>query len=210
MTDPVHRHVRALVDRLLELEDDQDSIRDLPHRPHAPRTPGPQLRADVVDDRDTEASDRARQPEVEVRKVDRHEHVRTPFGGVADEPPIHRVGLRKDARDLQQTRHRDAAEVADEGRAGLLKAIAAKAGNGGGGIRAQDLGRQRAGVKVTGRLAAGDHRAHRWPDDQLWREKSAGSSGTLYSTLWTVRRTVTSPATRTTAVNGTLRPPTSR
>ena len=59
----------------------------------------------------------ARQPEVEVRKVDRHEHVGTPFGGVADEPPIHRIRSRKDARDLQQTRHRDAAEVADERRA---------------------------------------------------------------------------------------------
>ena len=161
MTDPVHRHVRALVDRLLELEDDQHAIGDLPHRLHAPGTPGPQLRADVVDDRDAEASDRARQPEVEVGKVDRHEHVGAPFGGVADEPPIHRVGLRQDARDLQQTRHRDAAEVADERRAGLLKAIAAEAGNGGGGFRAQDLGRQRAGVEVTGRLAAGDHHAHR-------------------------------------------------
>ena len=110
--------------------------------------------ADVVDDRNTESSDRARQPKVEVRKVDRNEHVGAPFGGVADKPSIHRVGLRKDARDLQQTRHRDAAEVADERRAGLLKAISAKAGNGGGGFHAQDLGRKRAGVEVTGRLAA--------------------------------------------------------
>ena len=59
------------VDRLLEREDDQHAIGDARIVFIRPAPPGPELRADVVDDRDAELAQRARQAEVEVGKVDR-------------------------------------------------------------------------------------------------------------------------------------------
>ena len=51
------------------------------------------------------------------------------------------------------------------------------------GLGAQQLGRQRAGVEIAGRLAARDHHAHGCGvrGDQLGLTKSVASSGTLTS-----------------------------
>ena len=86
-----HRNPLTLVERGLEREDRQHLRDESLHRVDVARAPGPQLRADVVDDRHAEPPNRARETEVEVGKVDRDEDVR-PLGlRLRDEPPIHAV-----------------------------------------------------------------------------------------------------------------------
>jgi hypothetical protein len=51
-------------------------------------------------------------------------------------------------------------EIADELRTGITQPVAAESGNRGGRIDLPDLSGQRAGVKITGWLAARDHHAH--------------------------------------------------
>ena len=126
----------------------------------------------------------AREPEVEVGKVDRDEHV-GPLaprraGPAADRSRRSR-GRTRATSSKPGDRH--AAEVPTSVAPRGAQAIAAEAGDRRARCGAQDLGGQRAGVQVAGRLAARDHHAHAEGDQPLELVKSAGSSGTLYSTL---------------------------
>ncbi len=60
----LHRHAGLLVDRHFEREDDQHLVRQSLHDPQPAGPPRPELRADVVDDRDAESPHRGREPEV--------------------------------------------------------------------------------------------------------------------------------------------------
>ena len=122
MAHPLDRDAGAPVDLLLERKDDQHAVGDALHGLHPSRPPGPQLRADVVDDRHAELAHRVRQPEIEVGKVDRDEHVGPGFRGMRQEPAIDRVGAGQHARHLEEPGDRQALKVGDEARAGARAA----------------------------------------------------------------------------------------
>src|SRR5215208_2806214 len=61
----------------LEGQDGEQEVYVAPHLPDAVRAPGPELRADVVDDADAAAPERAREREVEVGPVHEHDGVGT-------------------------------------------------------------------------------------------------------------------------------------
>src|ERR1044072_4988487 len=59
----------------LEGQDGEQEVYGAPHLPDAVRAPGPELRADVVDDSEVAAPERAREREVEVGPVHEHDGV---------------------------------------------------------------------------------------------------------------------------------------
>ena len=127
MADELHVDAGLAVERFLERKDDEHPVHVRLHRLHASGTPRPQLRADVVDDGDAETAQRGEQPEVEVRGIDGHEHVRTQLTRFVDEPPQHRERARHDADGLGQAGDRQAAVVADEMTARGFETMAAEA-----------------------------------------------------------------------------------
>ena len=160
MAYPLDRDSGAPVDLFLEGKDDQHAIGDALHGLHPSRAPGPQLRADVVHHRHAEPSHRVCQPEIEVRVIDRHEHVRPGGLGMRQEPAIDRVRAGQHARHLEKARHRQTLKVGNQLGAGAAKPLAAETGNGRGWIDLEKFAGERAGVHVPGRLAAGNHDAH--------------------------------------------------
>src|SRR5438067_5676278 len=81
MSDELHRHAAVTINGFLERKDDEDTIGELSNRGEPTRPPRPDLRADVVHDRDTEAPDASRQPEVEIRKIDDDQRIRALVAG---------------------------------------------------------------------------------------------------------------------------------
>ena len=76
MADELHRHAGLAIDRLLERKDHEHAIGDLANRLDPPGTPRPDLRADVVDDRDAEPlARRARGGKLKSEIVDDDERV---------------------------------------------------------------------------------------------------------------------------------------
>src|SRR5687767_7746408 len=63
----------------LEGEDGEQEVYVAPHLTDAVRAPGPELRADVVDDAQPPPAQSAREREVEVGPVDEHDGVGAPF-----------------------------------------------------------------------------------------------------------------------------------
>src|SRR5205085_8433538 len=94
MTDKLHGHAAVTVDLLLEGKDDEHAIGDLANRLQPAGTPRPDLRADVIHDRDAEAPHLAREREVEVWKVDDDERVRTVAAGRREQPAERRPRAR--------------------------------------------------------------------------------------------------------------------
>ena len=128
---------------VLEGEDHEHTIDLRLHRLHPSGTPRPQLRADVVDDRDAEPAHRGHEPEIEVGKIDRDEDVRSPRPRFVGEAPEHRVRARQDAERLGETGHRHAAEIADEPRPGGAKPVAAESEDLGAGRAREQLACER-------------------------------------------------------------------
>src|SRR5262245_52319858 len=75
MSDELDRDTGALVNRLLERENDEHLRGDRFHRPDTARPPCPELRADVVDDGDPKRASAPSETEIEIWKVDRHKHI---------------------------------------------------------------------------------------------------------------------------------------
>ena len=161
MSDELHVDAGVPVERFLERKDHQHPIDVGLHRLHAARPPRPQLRAHVVDDRDAETAQRGQQPEIEVRRIDGHEDVRTQLACRVDQTPQHRERARDDADRFGQAGDRQAAEVADEMPARGLETLAAEAEDLGVRLTRLQLRGERAGIQIAGRLAAGDHDSHR-------------------------------------------------
>src|SRR6476620_4008776 len=103
MTHPLHRYACLTIDRFLEWKDHEHTVGDLTHRFHPAAAPGPELRRDVVDDRHAQATDGARETEIEVRKVDGDEHVGTIGPRLLHEAAICGVGPRQEAKHLEQS-----------------------------------------------------------------------------------------------------------
>ena len=163
MADPLDRHAGITIDALLEFEDHQDAVGDAAHRLHAPRTPGPELRADVVDDRHPELAQGAGEREVEVGKIDGDEDVWTFLARVRDEAPVDLIGPGQDAGDFEQAGHGQAAEVSEQGGAGGAQPIAAESGHRDVRCLRANLARELGGVQITRRFAARDHHPHANP-----------------------------------------------
>ncbi len=179
--DPLHGDPCLAVESLLERENDQDLVRDDPHGLHASWPPGPELRADVVHDGDPELPERACQPEVEVRKVDRDEDVGPFLSRARDKAAIDAVGARQHTGSLDQPGHRQPAEIGCQACAGSPEPITAESCDGHTWLLEAELRRKRRRIQIAGRLAAGDHHAHGGRSGQSGLAKSAASSGTLYS-----------------------------
>ena len=75
MADEFHRHTGGAIQIHFERKDHEHPVDVLLHRLHAAGPPRPQLRADVIHDRNPERVDRGHEPEVEVREIDRDEDV---------------------------------------------------------------------------------------------------------------------------------------
>ena len=155
MADELNRHAAVPIDGFLERKDDQHQIGELTDRLEPLRTPRPDLRADVVHHRNPERFDAPRQPEIEIRKVDDDERVRTVRAGPGDQPAERGVGARNLPDGLGQPRDRHTAIVFEQGAARGRECGSAHAADGDLRIDRVQLAHERAGVQIAGRLAAG-------------------------------------------------------
>ena len=105
MPHPGRAHTSLSVNVLFERKDDQNPVRDALHRLHAAGTPGPQLRADVVDDRNAKSPYRMGETKVEVWKVDGDEDVGTVGASLRDQAPVCGKRLRQQTRHLNEAGH---------------------------------------------------------------------------------------------------------
>ena len=85
-TAVIERARVAAVERLFEGEDHQHSVDVLPHKPDASLLPGPQLRGDKIEDRDSQPVKLPGQPEVHFGEVDEDGELRAPLADGLFEP----------------------------------------------------------------------------------------------------------------------------
>src|SRR3990167_4750370 len=89
MPDPPDRYSRALIERLLEPEEHDHPVHVPADIPQPPPAPGPELRADVVDDRDAVALDQGCDDrEVEIAEVHEDDEVGPLRAEVGFEQPL--------------------------------------------------------------------------------------------------------------------------
>ena len=89
MADELDGHAGPLVQCLLEREDHEHAVREALDDLHPARSPGPQLRPDVIHDRNAPCVKRLAKPEVEVGEVDGDEHVRALALRFCNQVPVH-------------------------------------------------------------------------------------------------------------------------
>ena len=176
---------RLLVERRLERKDHEHAIGDALDRLHAARPPGPQLRADVVDDRHADAcAARARGSKLKSGKSIGDEHVAGASASrAAHQRAIEPPRARQDAHRFGQAGDRQAAEIADERGARGAQPIAAEAGD--RGVRARASGsrsrarrrRDRRTARRTRSSRAGRSASTRTISSA--RDEEARRSGTL-------------------------------
>ncbi len=97
---------QTLVDLRLEWEKRDDAAGPARDRPGAPRAPGPDLRADVVDQRDPVSLETARQEAMKVGKIDEHRAVGTALAGGGLETPEGSPQRRKLFEDFGDSHNR--------------------------------------------------------------------------------------------------------
>ena len=161
MADKLHRHRGLAIDRLLEGKDHEHAVGNLPHRLHPPGTPRPQLRADVVDDRNAEAFDAACQRKIEVGKIDDDERVGPLGARPVDQAPKRRQRSRNFRDRLRQARHGKAAVIRNRPAARRDKLGPSEAGHHRAGRKPDELADQSAGVQIAGCFAAGKQETRR-------------------------------------------------
>ena len=76
MANELDRHAGIAVEGFFEWKNHQNAIGDALHGPHPVPAPRPELRADVINDRDAEILHRRGQAEIEIREVDDDERLR--------------------------------------------------------------------------------------------------------------------------------------
>ena len=160
MAHEAHVHALRAIQRLLEREDHQHPIDQRLHRLHAARAPRPQLRADVVDDRDAQRLDGAHQPEVEIGIVDEDQHVGPLFARGRHELLIGGPGSRQHLQRLGEAGDREPPEVGDQPRARAGELFAAEPERLEFRVASPQRFDERAGIEVAGRLAARNHDPH--------------------------------------------------
>src|SRR5712692_390663 len=75
MADELDPHTGTPIELLLEGQDDEHTVDEAGDLPDPPLAPGPDLRADEVEDRDAGAARAARETEVEVGIVDQEDQI---------------------------------------------------------------------------------------------------------------------------------------
>ena len=163
------RDSRLAVERLLEGED-HDHLRDaLPDRPHPAAAPRPDLRRDVVDDRDAAPLQLARESEVEVRVVHEHGDGRPVAVHLLEDGAEHRAQVAQVAEHLEKPHHGQVADVGEEAAALGPEPVAAEAEHLEGAHLIAQVTDEVAGVQVARGLAAGDeHPAGRGRSGREW------------------------------------------
>src|SRR6185503_11387369 len=122
------------------------------------------------------------------------------------ETPKHGERSRQHADGFGQPRDRQSLEIADEARPRRRQPLATEAGHLRRRFAREQLRDQRAGVQITGRLAAREHDAH---DALSYRRgcwNSIGSTAVLNVTAFSVRSRICRPSRITVALNGTSMP----
>ena len=169
MPDELHRNARLAVQGLLEGEDHEREVHETTHRPDPAPSPRPELGADVVDDGYAEPAYRSRDPEIDLRKVHRHEYVRPLSPRPSHHLPIDRVRPGRHCERLRQPGRGQPPVVGYELRTAVAQSVAAQAEDAHAGIEIAQRAGQRAGVQVSRRLPAGNQNVGqlRRPDEGL-------------------------------------------
>src|SRR4029078_4243743 len=170
--------------------------------------PRPDLRADVVHDRNTQTMECAAWEEIEIRKIDDDQRIgaRAPGGG--DQASIGRVVAGNLRERSGQTGDGEIAIVVDEDAAGRGKFRTAPALHRQPGIHGAQFAHERTGVQISGRLTAREQKAYA---QELGRLNSAGSSGLSEIEISVMRRvTIGCPFLRTSDANAIFTPDTAR
>src|SRR5262245_60970184 len=94
---------------------------------HAPATPRPDLRADKIENRNTEAVELARQTEVEVREVDEHGCVGLAPCSFCDHALESPADIRQMLNDFRQSNDRDVSRVDQQLATGSMHLVSAHA-----------------------------------------------------------------------------------
>src|SRR5271166_425320 len=115
------------IELLLKGEDHQHLANVLPHQLDARLPPCPQLRADVIDHRDSALVQLTREAKIEIRKVDQDSSVRVAAFCLGHHAAKALVDARQVLDDLGQSHHCDLVRVDHEFASGLLHPLAAHA-----------------------------------------------------------------------------------
>ena len=129
MTDELDRNPMLPVQIFFERENHEHAVRESPNGVDPPRPPCPDLRADVVDDRNAQALDAWRQPEIEVGRIDDDERGGLLRPGRLEQPAPDREHLRNLRERLGEAGHGDPAVVGNQLAAGGLKVRSAEPGD---------------------------------------------------------------------------------
>ena len=111
MADELDRALAAAVERRLEREHDGEPVDPARDRAHAAAPPRPDLRADVVEDRNAGPLGGAREPQVELREVDQDAEVGRVLAQAAHEQAIDAEELADVARRFDDADRRDLGRV---------------------------------------------------------------------------------------------------
>ena len=193
MADELHWHPAISIDLLLERKNHEHKIGNRANGFQASGAPGPDLGADVIDDRHAEPFDLRRETKVEVRRVEDNERIGTLGARGGDEAAERRQRSRHLGNGFGQSGDRDVAVVVDDASAGRLELRSAQAGNRQRRIERPQLARERAGIQIAGRFPARQQKADA---QEAGRLNSVGSIGELILMALARRSTVCGPTLR--------------
>ena len=206
MADELHWHPAISIDLLLERKNHEHKIGNRANGFQASGAPGPDLGADVINDRHAEPFEVSCERKVEVGEIDRDERVGRLGAGRRGELPKRRPRSRDNHDRLGQAGNRQPAVIGDQASARGRQLRSAEAGDVDAGVDRPQLARKRAGVQIAGRLAARHHET-RQGSGRLKRE---GSNGSLKTMLVTFRSRTGLPPRTTFARKATWMPSTAR
>src|SRR5262249_54709232 len=186
--------------------DDEDATGELADRREPLRPPRPDLRADVVHDRNAQPPDAAREPEIEIGKVDDDERVGPVVASGGDGRAERRERSRQLGHRFRQTGDGEPAIVFEQPAARRLELRPAETKQHDLRIDRAQLARERTGIQITGRLPARQQNAR---GQDAGRLKSDGSTTGLILISLTRRSTLRVPTLRT-ARNAPCTPSTAR
>src|SRR5947209_8673379 len=107
MTHVAHFNAMGFIKVLLKGKDHDHLANVLLYLLHAPRTPGPHLRADKIKHRDTKLVKLTRQSQIEIRKIDEDSGVRPAPLRLLDQAMKLPADIRKMRDNFHQSDHRD-------------------------------------------------------------------------------------------------------
>src|SRR5712675_1794444 len=154
MADELDGHTGVAINGFLERKYDEHSIRDFANRLDPSWTPRPDLRADVIDDRNAELFAVAGEADVEAKVVDDDQNPRPIGPGRGNESPFRRCKRRHLGDELGETRDGQASVVLEQTTATPHELGPASPTHLARRRQQAQFARQRASVKVARGLAA--------------------------------------------------------